>query len=383
MRKLSFLITASLIAAACQPVATDAAPTSSSDKPFDVAVVADFDEPWAMTFLPGSGAPMTNTALVTQKKGTLLMVDTATGKSTPIAGVPSVAYGGQGGLGDVIAHPDFAGNGYIYLSYAEAGDGGYGAAVARAKLEMSDDKPTLTDVQVIWRQEPKVSGQGHYGHRLAFGPDGMLYISSGDRQKFTPAQDLNQNLGKIVRLTDGGMVPSDNPFYDQGRIKSQVWSYGHRNPLGIAFDAQGRLWNQEMGPAGGDELNLVKKALNYGYPEVSNGDHYDGRNIPDHAPGDGFEAPKVFWNPAISPGGLMIYSGDMFADWKGSAFIGGLGAKALVRVKLDGENASKADQWDMDARIREVEQGPDGAIWVLEDERGGSKGRLLKLTPKK
>lgn len=383
MRKLSFLITASLIAAACQPVATDAAPTSSSDKPFDVAVVADFDEPWAMTFLPGSGAPMTNTALVTQKKGTLLMVDTATGKSTPIAGVPSVAYGGQGGLGDVIAHPDFAGNGYIYLSYAEAGDGGYGAAVARAKLEMSDDKPTLTDVQVIWRQEPKVSGQGHYGHRLAFGPDGMLYISSGDRQKFTPAQDLNQNLGKIVRLTDGGMVPSDNPFYDQGRIKSQVWSYGHRNPLGIAFDAQGRLWNQEMGPAGGDELNLVKKALNYGYPEVSNGDHYDGRNIPDHAPGDGFEAPKVFWDPAISPGGLMIYSGDMFADWKGSAFIGGLGAKALVRVKLDGENASKADQWDMDARIREVEQGPDGAIWVLEDERGGSKGRLLKLTPKK
>lgn len=383
MRKLSFLITASLIAAACQPVATDAAPTSSSDKPFDVAVVADFDEPWAMTFLPGSGAPMTNTALVTQKKGTLLMVDTATGKSTPIAGVPSVAYGGQGGLGDVIAHPDFAGNGYIYLSYAEAGDGGYGAAVARAKLEMSGDKPTLTDVQVIWRQEPKVSGQGHYGHRLAFGPDGMLYISSGDRQKFTPAQDLNQNLGKIVRLTDGGMVPSDNPFYDQGRIKSQVWSYGHRNPLGIAFDAQGRLWNQEMGPAGGDELNLVKKALNYGYPEVSNGDHYDGRNIPDHAPGDGFEAPKVFWDPAISPGGLMIYSGDMFADWKGSAFIGGLGAKALVRVKLDGENASKADQWDMDARIREVEQGPDGAIWVLEDERGGSEGRLLKLTPKK
>jgi aldose sugar dehydrogenase len=382
MKKLSVLITASLIAAACQPVASDAAPASNSDKPFDVAVVADFDEPWAMTFLPGSGVPMTSTALVTQKNGTLLLVDTATGKGTPVTGVPSVAYGGQGGLGDVIAHPDFAGNGYIYLSYAEPGEGGYGAAVARGKLEMTGDKPTLTGVQVIWRQEPKVSGQGHYGHRLAFGPDGMLYISSGDRQKFTPAQDLNQNLGKIVRLTDSGMVPSDNPFYDQGRVKSQIWSYGHRNPLGIAFDAQGRLWNQEMGPAGGDELNLVKKAANYGYPEVSNGDHYDGRNIPDHAPSDGFEAPKLFWNPAISPGGLMIYSGDMFADWKNSAFIGGLGAKALVRVKLDGENAVKADQWDMGARIREVEQGPDGAIWVLEDQRGGSEGRLLKLTPK-
>jgi glucose/arabinose dehydrogenase len=179
------------------------------------------------------------------------------------------------------------------------------------------------------------------------------------------------------------MVPSDNPFYDQGRVKSQIWSYGHRNPLGIAFDTQGRLWNQEMGPAGGDELNLVKKAANYGYPFVSNGNHYDGRDIPDHAAGDGFEAPKVFWNPAISPAGLMIYSGDMFKEWKGSAFLGGLGAKALVRVKLDGENATKADQWDMGARIREVEQGPDGAIWLLEDEYRGSEGRLLKLTTKK
>jgi aldose sugar dehydrogenase len=382
MKRLSFLMCASFLAA-CQPAVSDAAPAESAERPFETTVVADFDQPWAMTFLPGSGVAMTNAALVTQKTGTLLLVDTATGKSTPVDGVPSVAYGGQGGLGDVIAHPDFAGNGHVYLSYAEAGEGGYGAAVARAKLDMTGAKPTLTDVQVIWRQEPKVSGQGHYGHRLAFGPDGMLYISSGDRQKFTPAQDLDQNLGKIIRLTDGGMVPSDNPFYDQGRVKSQIWSYGHRNPLGIAFDAQGRLWNQEMGPAHGDELNLVKKAANYGYPEVSNGNHYDGRDIPDHAPGDGFEAPKVFWNPAISPGGLMIYSGDMFMDWRGSAFIGGLGAKALVRVKLDGEKATKTDQWDMGARIREVEQGPDGAIWLLEDQRGDSQGRLLKLTPKK
>ena len=379
MKKIPLLLCTSFLAAACQPSVSDAAPPSSGDKPFETTVAADFDEPWAMTFIPG-----TPYALVTEKKGKLKLWENE-GAVVDVEGVPTVAYGGQGGLGDVILHPDFANNGYVYLSYAEAGEGGFGAAVARGKLDLKAAKPALTDVQVIWRQEPKVSGQGHYGHRMAFGPDGMLYISSGERQKFQPAQDLNQNLGKIVRLTDGGMVPSDNPFYDQGRVKSQIWSYGHRNPLGIAFDAQGRLWNQEMGPEGGDELNLVKKAANYGYPKVSNGRNYGAAtdDLPDHAPGDGFEAPKVFWNPAISPGGLMIYSGDLFKDWKGSAFIGGLGAKALVRVKLDGESATKADQWDMGARIREVEQGPDGAIWVLEDQRAGSEGRLLKLTPKK
>lgn len=379
MKKIPLLLCTSFLAAACQPSVSDAAPPSSGDKPFETTVVADFDEPWAMTFIPG-----TRYALVTEKKGKLKLWENE-GAVIDVEGVPTVAYGGQGGLGDVILHPDFANNGYVYLSYAEAGEGGFGAAVARGKLDLKAAKPALTDVQVIWRQEPKVSGQGHYGHRMAFGPDGMLYISSGERQKFQPAQDLNQNLGKIVRLTDGGMVPSDNPFYDQGRVKSQIWSYGHRNPLGIAFDAQGRLWNQEMGPEGGDELNLVKKAANYGYPKASNGRNYGAAtdDLPDHAPGDGFEAPKVFWNPAISPGGLMIYSGDLFKDWKGSAFIGGLGAKALVRVKLDGESATKADQWDMGARIREVEQGPDGAIWVLEDQRAGSEGRLLKITPKK
>jgi glucose/arabinose dehydrogenase len=376
MSKLSFLLGASFLAAACQPSVSDAAPADTSGKPFDVAVVADFDQPWAMTFVPN-----TPYALVTEKKGKLKLWQNE-GPVVDVDGVPAVAYGGQGGLGDVILHPDFAKNKLVYLSFAEAGEGGFGAAVARGKLAIAGGKAALSDVQIIWRQEPKVSGQGHFGHRLAFGPDGMLYISSGERQKFDPAQDLNQNLGKIVRLTDNGMVPSDNPFYDQGRVKSQIWSYGHRNPLGIAFDTQGRLWNQEMGPAGGDELNLVKKATNYGYPFVSNGNNYDGRDIPDHAAGDGFAAPKVFWNPAISPAGLMIYSGDMFKEWKGSAFLGGLGAKALVRVKLDGENATKADQWDMGARIREVEQGPDGAIWLLEDGYRGSEGRLLKLTPK-
>lgn len=365
--------------AACGADAQHHGASASRDKPFATAEVASFNEPWAMTFLPGSGRAMTDSALVTEKSGKLKLVDTRTGKSVDVAGVPAVSYAGQGGLGDVIVHPDFAANQYVYLSWAEEEKGLKGAAVGRARLVLGD-APRLEGLQVIWRQEPKVTGNGHFGHRLAFGPDGMLYISSGERQKFDPAQDMNANLGKIVRLTDTGMIPSDNPFYDQGRVKAQIWSMGHRNPLGLAFDAQGRLWNQEMGPRHGDELNLVKKGANYGYPKVSNGDHYDGRDIPDHSPGDGFEPPKVFWVPAISPAGLMIYSGDMFPAWKGDAFIGGLSGEALVRVDLDGESARKGDQWPMGARIREVEQGPDGAIWLLED---GEKGRLLKLTPRK
>lgn len=347
--------------------------------PFETTEVSVFDEPWAMTFLPDGRA------LVTEKKGVLKLVTFTEGKASAVVvtGTPEVAYGGQGGFGDVVLSPDFTNDGYVYLSFAEKGDGDTsGAAVARAQMvTAADGSASLKDLQVIWRQEPKVSGKGHYGHRIAFSPDGMLYISSGERQKFDPAQDLEQNLGKIVRLTPTGGIPSDNPMYDQGRIKAQIWSYGHRNPLGLAFDSAGNLWNTEMGPQGGDELNLVKRSANYGYPKVSNGDHYDGRDIPDHSPEDGFLPPKVWWNPSISPGSLMIYTGDLFPAWKNSAFIGALGGQALIRVKLDGENAEKADNWAMEGRIREVEQGPDGAIWLLEDGGRGSKGRLLKLTP--
>ncbi|MDQ8756021.1 PQQ-dependent sugar dehydrogenase [Sphingosinicella sp. LHD-64] len=346
-------------------------------RPFQVREIAQFREPWAMAFLPGG-----RQALITEKRGAVRLW-TVGGQAVDVAGVPQVAYGGQGGLGDVAVHPDFANNGVIYLSYAEAGENGTRhAAVGRGRLVTEGGSPRIENFQVIWRQEPGFDGRGHYGHRLLFSPDGQfLFISSGERQEFDPAQDRNSNAGKIVRLTDTGMVPSDNPFYDQGRIISQVWSLGHRNPLGMAWDADGRLWEIEMGPQGGDELNLVERGANYGYPIVSNGDHYDGRPIPDHDTRPEFAAPKVTWTPVISPGNMIYYTGSMFPEWRGDLLVAGLSSQALVRVDLDGTSAREAERWNMGQRIREVEQGPDGSIYLLEDERNGSGGRLLHLTP--
>ena len=346
--------------------------TADDDYPFAVQAVTDFNEPWAMEFLPDGRL------LVTEKKGRLLLV-TQDGDVAEISGVPDVDYGGQGGLGDIILHPNFADNGVIYLSYAEEGEGNKrGAAVATATLALDPDGGELSGVTVIWRQVPKVTGRGHYGHRMLFSADGYLFVSSGERQKFDPAQDMQSNLGKIIRLHPDGSVPDDNPFADQGGVTAQIWSLGHRNPLGIAFDANGQLWNTEMGPRGGDELNRVIRAENYGYPLVSNGRHYSFKDIPDHDTRPEFKAPKVSWNPVISPGGLMIYSGQLFADWHSNGFIPGLSSESLVRIEFDGPNAREAERFDMGKRIRAVEQGPNGAIWLLEDARGG---RLLKLIP--
>jgi glucose/arabinose dehydrogenase len=346
----------------------------AEDLPFEVTEVATFNEPWAMTILPDGRL------LVTEKRGQLIIVTQDGKKSRPVDDVPDVAYRGQGGLGDVILHPGYANNNLIYLSYAESGVGNVrGAAVARGRLDIGKDDSFFIDAQVIWRQNPKVTDDGHYGHRMAFDADGYLFISSGDRQKFAPAQQMNGNLGKIVRLTDDGSVPEDNPFYDKGDVTAQIWSLGHRNPLGLAFDPQGRLWNSEMGPLNGDELNLVVKGANYGYPIVSEGDHYSGEKIPNHDTRPEFEAPKVAWVPTIAPGGMIFYSGDKFPQWQGKALIAGLASRALILVEIDGDNASEVARYVMDNRIREVEQGPDGAVWVLEDRDGG---RLLKLTPR-
>ena len=336
--------------------------------------VTTFDEPWAMTFLPDG------TMLVTTKPGKVFHV-TQDGQKTEVEGIWKVAYGGQGGLGDVVLHPDFAENNYVYISNAETLDKGstFGAVVSRAKFDRSGSTPKLTDIKKIWTQEPKTSGRGHYSHRIAFGPDGKLYITSGDRQKQRPAQNLDQALGKIIRLNDDGTVPDDNPWQDKGELAKTYWSMGHRNLLGIDFDSEGRLWTHEMGPRHGDELNLIVKGDNYGWPTVSYGDNYSGIPIPDHDTRPEFNAPEAYWVPAISPAGLVIYDGDMFPDWKGDAFIGGLSSRALVRVDIDGETAKEAERFEWGSRVREVEQGPDDALWVLEDRSGG---RLLKLTPK-
>ena len=363
-------------ATGAQSAGTPAEDIAASDMPpFTATEVAKFDEPWAMAFLPDGRL------LVTEKKGALKLVDLATGEVGDITGVPKVDYGGQGGFGDIALHPDYADNHVVYVSYAEAGDDDTrGGAVARGTLALDDSGGgKLEGLEVIWRQVPKVAGRGHYGHRLLFGSDGKLWITSSERQKFDPAQDMQSNLGKMIRLDDDGSVPADNPFADQGGVAAQVWSLGHRNLLGIDFDAQGRLWEVEMGPKGGDELNLIERGGNYGYPIVSNGDHYDGRDIPDHDTRPEFDAPKAWWNPVISPSSLLIYSGGMFPDWKGDALIGGLSSQSLVRVVFDGDEAREAQRFDMGQRIRAVEQGPDGAVWLLED---GTGARLLKLTPR-
>jgi glucose/arabinose dehydrogenase len=334
---------------------------------FAITEVASFNEPWALAFLPDGRL------LVTEKHGALKLVQPGGGIGD-ISGVPAVVYGGQGGLGDVALHPRFAENGLVYLSYVEGEDGNAGAAVARAKLTLDErGGGALSNLQVVWRQDQKKSGSAHFGHRLLFGSDGKLWISSGERQEFTPAQDMTTNLGKIVRLNDDGSVPADNPWADRGGSTAQIWTLGHRNPLGLAWDAKGQLWEVEMGPQGGDELNLLLRGRNYGWPVVSNGDNYDNTPIPRHDTQPQYEKPRLSWNPVIAPGDLIIYTGDVFPDWKGNALIAGLKSQALVRVAID---AREVARYNMGHRIREVAQGPKGDVWLLED---GTGGRLLRL----
>ncbi len=358
---------------------------AQSELPFAIEPGTSFDQPWAMAFLPDGHL------LVTEKKGTLLIVSQDGVKSRAVSGMPDVDYGGQGGLGDIAIHPGFATNGLIYLSYVEGGPGGTrGAAVMRAVLNATE-RPYLSNAEVIWRQYPKLVGYGHYGHRLLIDDEGYLWISSGDRQKFTPAQDMQSSIGKVLRLRDDGSVPEDNPFVDylsvnpfvdDDSVYQQIWSLGHRNPLGMAFDLDGQLWEIEMGPAGGDELNRIVRGGNYGYPIVSNGDHYDGREIPDHDTRPEFIKPAAWWTPVISPGKLIVYKGELFSEWRGDALVAGLSSQAIIRIELDGDNAREIERYPMGARIRCIVEGPGGTLWVLEDEYEGSQGRLLKLVRK-
>lgn len=380
------LLGSSISSTACAVVEqADFSVSSTIGNQLDVVSLGEFDQPWAMSFLPSGEL------LITEKGGQLMMV-MASGDEGPIdlkeatpeqltripvIGLPDIRDRGQGGLGDVILHPDYAQNGLVYISFVERDDDVSGAAVLRARLDVSNaEKPQLTDHQVIWRQVPKVRGQGHYGHRLAFSSDGYLFVSSGERQKFDPAQDMQMNLGKVVRLDDDGGVPDNNPWADEGGVATQFWSIGHRNPLGMAFADDGQLWVHEMGPRGGDELNRVVQGGNYGYPLVSNGRHYSGLPIPDHDTRPDLQAPEITWSPVISPSSFVIYRGQQYEGWQGSGLIGGLSSESLVRVSL-GESAKEIERFDMNQRIREVEEDADGVVYLLED---GVGGRLLRLS---
>jgi glucose/arabinose dehydrogenase len=372
---LTFTVLVPLVAG-CSVDAARQAPGAArqpASLPFQVQVVTDFESPWAMTFLPDGRT------LITEKSGILYLVSADGQQRKSVGGIPSVQSAGQGGLMDVVLHPGFPQNRLVYFSYAEAGQGGKGVVLARGVFA-DGEQPALQKVEILFRASPYVEGDGHFSGRIAFATDGHLFFTNGERQKFEPAQDPKATLGKVLRLKDDGTAAPGNPLAAKG-FHPAVWSYGHRNLLGIAFDASGNLWEQEMGPKGGDEVNLILPGRNYGYPIVSDGDHYDDKPIPDHDTRPEFEKPKVSWNPVISPGGLMVYSGKLWPQWKGDLFIGGLSSQALIRVDVDGTNARKGDQWPMGERIREPEEGPDGAIWLLEDGRRDGKGRLLKLMP--
>lgn len=344
---------------------------------YTVSEMGEFNEPWAIAFAPG-----TETLFLTEKSGTMRAVDTTTGEVMEVTGMPVVAYGGQGGLGDIafLASETGLDNRTIYLSWAEAGDGGnYGAAVGRGTLSCDDASCAVSDLDVIWRQSEKTGKRGHYSHRFAVSPDEQyLFVSSGDRQELEPAQDKTNNLGTIVRLNLDGTPAEGNPFADEGEVQSQIWSYGHRNVLGIGFDPDGQLWDLEHGPAGGDEFNKVVRGENYGWPTVSDGEHYNGDPIPDHSTRPEFKTAAIGWTPVIAPGDMLFYTGDAFPAWKGDPLMAGLASQGIVHVEVDGETATEVARYDFGNRIRGIEQGPDGAIWLIEDGEGG---KLLKVMP--
>lgn len=372
LRFTSLLSPLLLAAASCGGASTgdsaEAQPREQAALPFALQEAARFERPWAMAFAPGTGV-----LFVTEKAGTLRFVDTASGRRGTVTGVPAVDYGGQGGLGDIAFLPSEASPSLnrrtLFLTWAEAGaDDTRGAVAGRGTLVCeAADACRIEGLTVIWRQAPKVTGRGHYSHRLALSPDEkFLYIASGDRQKMDPAQDRASDLGKIIRL----------PLADPAKAERISW--GHRNILGMAFDGKGHLWEIEHGPAGGDELNLVKEGGNYGWPLVSEGMHYDGRAIPPHSSRSDIVAPAISWNPVIAPGGMIIYRGNRFPEWRGQVLIGAMKPAALVRVGVERGTGLELARYPMDRRIRAITEGPDGAVWLAED---GPDARLLRLEP--
>jgi len=351
----------------------------AADSPFTAVSHGEFEEPWALDFEPGTG-----NVFITEKSGTISFYQPASGRlGTLSEGVPDVAYGGQGGLGDIVFAPDYESSGMVYLSWAKGDPGSASrAAVGRGRLVCEEaDICRLDGFAQIWEQSRDGTRTGHYSHKIAFSPDGKhLFISSGDRQEQDPAQDLSNTLGTLVRLNLDGTPAAGNPFATRGSSADQIWSYGHRNLLGLAFDPAGQLWEIEHGPRGGDELNRVDRGANYGWPVRSNGVNYNGDPIPDHSADDGFAKPAHSWDPVIAPGGMIFYTGDMFAGWQGQLLVANLATTSISRIATDSAANSAVEEarYRFPKRLRDIAQAPDGAIWVIEDEKGG---RLLRLTP--
>ena len=331
-------------------------------------VARGLDHPWGLAFLPDGDM------LVTEQNGALRRVAKDGTVSKPLAGVPEIVAEKQGGLLDVAIDPDFKSNRLVYLSYSEPGEAGSATAAARGKLGDNG----LEDVEVIFRQVPRIDNGLHFGSRFAFAPDGTLFITLGERFQFDPAQDLSNTLGKIVRINPDGSIPKDNPFVGNKDARPEIWSYGHRNAQGAAIHPEtGKLWETEFGPRGGDELNIPKAGSNYGWPVVSWGDHYNGKDIPDPPTHPEFADAIYYWNPVISPSGIAFYTADAIPAWKGNLLIAGLSEQAIVRLTLDGEKVTGEERIPLGTRIRDVQQAPDGSVYALTDE---GNGKILRLT---
>jgi glucose/arabinose dehydrogenase len=359
------------------PGQTRAEAVTSAAKPQVTEIASGLNKPWGLALLPDGQL------LVSEKAaGVLRIVGLDGTKSAPVAGTPKTDARGQGGMMGVAV----PGDGWVYWTYAEPREGGNGLAVARGKLGGTKAAPALTDVAVIFRAMPTLESTGHFGGRLVFAADGTLFVMLGERSVLAgrvQAQDLGSDFGKIVRINRDGSIPKGNPFAGKAGARPEIWSYGHRNILSAALDAKGKLWDVEHGPQGGDELNLVKPGSDYGWPTISYGEEYSGKPIGKaitQAPG--MVQPVYYWDPVIAPSGMVFYSGKAFPEWKGNALIGGLGVKALVRLVLSGDKVVGEEHLltDRKERIRDVVEGPDGALWLVTDD---ANGKVLKVTPQR
>jgi aldose sugar dehydrogenase len=337
-----------------------------------VVTVADgLEQPWGLAFLPDGRM------LVTEKEGRLRLVGSDGTLSEPLAGVPEVYDGGQGGLLDVALDPDFASNQLVYLSFSEPGDGGAGTAVVRGRL----GEGALEDVEVIWRQQPKLDSGQHFGSRLVFLKDGTLIVTLGDRNRRQYIPDMKAQIGKLVRINRDGSIPKDNPFVGNADYSPDIYSLGHRNVQGATLHPDtGELWTVEHGSRGGDEINIPRPGKNYGWPVISYGREYSGEKIGEGTAKPGLEQPVHYWDPSIAPSGMTFYTGDKFPAWKGSLFVGALKFQLLARLEVDGNRIAREERLleDMGERIRDVVQGPDGYLYLLTDE---DDGRILRLEP--